>query len=234
MQLQKGLTFRDSNSFPNLWNSMMVCSAIENIKFAVSHKSSRGKYLIRVFDALKRIKPISSSESNATNVDLNEMFLSFKKTLYNELTGIIKTLNHDTFELLRVGMDTEDNILAFKVTGNIDELKMTKKDYEPLKKQLTEALSRISDSFTAQYPNHDLFITLQDKVISEANKIVRFIDNLQVGGKTNFKKMLKDGKVVKKSVLGRERVIYVNSKRKQFIKSQGEFKSISSLQKKKT
>lgn len=251
MQLQQGQQFTDSNSFPNLWNSMMVCSAIENIKFAVSHESSRGKYLIRVFDALKRIKHISSSESNATSIALNQMFLNLRGVLLNYFNEVITDTT--TQELLKKGTDTEDNMYSVKAEKRSNELELNyynnteyknniqekiaknknelvdlKTDYEPLKKQLTKELLRIDTG-------KNLFNHLQSKIISEAEKIISYIDNpSQFGGKTNFKKLLKDGKVVKKSVMGRERVIYVNSKRKQYIKSQGEFKSISSLPKKKT
>ena len=58
MHLQRGIPFRDrvSGYYFNIWNSMMICSAVENIKFAFSHPSSRGKYIIRVFDALEQIQ----------------------------------------------------------------------------------------------------------------------------------------------------------------------------------
>lgn len=266
MLLQQGQSFDDMVDYNDVWNGMMICSAVENIKFAVSHPSSRGKYIIRVFDAIQRMKQASFARMtyNAYNnqvydynddfnvnantqkyggglsynnplfqqqsqTDAYEDFKSISGGLYDIIDVYQRNAKDDAISFIHKGLNTEAEMLKHKTTiTNKDTLKAIltpiKEEYEKTKKTLTQKLLDID-------PEGTLFGELSRVVINAAKP---FSAKYQyVGGKMSFKKLLKDGKVVKKSILGRDRVIYVNSKRKQFYKSKGEFKSVSSLQRKK-
>ena len=50
--LQEKREFKDRDT---IFDQMMVCSALENLDFAISHPNSREKYMMRVFDAISKI-----------------------------------------------------------------------------------------------------------------------------------------------------------------------------------
>jgi hypothetical protein len=255
MLLQQGQTFFDDISFDQIWKTMMVCSAIENLKFAKSHPSSRGKYIIRVYDALYRIKPsvkdvnqlynnqqyqntlnpLFNAHNSVYENEQNNPYLNFRTNTLSKLTEYFN--DFDIQNLISEGVETENLILQHKInikkaSGNSkvsleNDLKQIKKEYEILKKDLSTEFEK----FLSNTSSDKVFTELEKEVLTHATRL--FLRKNYTGGKTQLKKLMKNGTVVKKLILGRERVVYVNSKRKQFYKSKDGFKLVASVQNKR-
>ena len=92
---------------------LLLCSLIENVKFAISHASneSRVKYLIRVQDAIERFNKIEEEELKNTNrtknvsKDVIEEVINDIKSVFNTEGGIKQLVGNLIVEILETKGD---------------------------------------------------------------------------------------------------------------------------------
>jgi hypothetical protein len=76
--LQEKHEFKDRDV---IFDQMMVCSALENLHFAISHPNSIEKYMTRVFDAISKINDPELSKMFSPIQNIKITSASLKKMI---------------------------------------------------------------------------------------------------------------------------------------------------------
>ena len=140
--LQQGMLFNDSKYYPTTWNNMMCCSIMENLNFAVSHVSSRGKYMIRVYDAIGKFEEDISTQRmyhRLSNILYgNDVWKQHYQNINEGIEQEILLMNKKA-DIRSAKNEQQKNLLK-------KELEQLKDDYEVIKKKLTLLLSGSEES----------------------------------------------------------------------------------------
>lgn len=185
MSMQRGLIFKDveeNAEMKKIYMFMMVCSILENLRFAVHHPGkSRGKYLIRVFDA-NIIRDPSGQD---------QLSKSMSKLLQRSDVDI-----NDIKKLQQLRRSKDDKVTFISLEKEVKE-KFALLDEGTLERKFEELYEHVT---TSMYQNNVFCSTSQ-------------------GGKMKLKPLLgKDKKQIKKHVDGKMRLIFIDSKRRQYTK----------------
>lgn len=219
-----------------IWFFMLACSFIENLKFALSHEGSRFKYIKRAHSALLEMRKwrdqIQPKEENDT----------FSVTVYDTAQEFFndKSMFGNTSSLEDFIMTKDKELEAIKLKASNDNYNMTtsKTNANAFGKsfQMNEWITKIIQK--------DIIDDLKKPIVSDkiagVFEFLRTVANATAGGKSKrntskqqgFIKLCdKDNRSVKKTINGRERVVYIDNKRCQYVKLDGEFKAVAKLRK---
>ena len=182
--------------------NMLAASAIENLCYAYIHRSNYTKYINRVFDAVKSFDSIDKSPDIARRVkSLNSI------DKIPDITSRVKSVDSiDKSSYIASRVKSVDSIdkspdIASRIFACIKTLQSNIKSSE------IEEIEEI------------------EKTLLELLKITI---PLQTGGMLKLQKMKnKEGLIIKKYINEKERVIYVDNTRKQYVKHKNAYIPIS-------
>lgn len=197
---------RSSTDFAQLIKLLEV-SMIENLCFAYNHfddENKRAKYLFRVVDAIRRI----SAESELGDAE-------------NPLIELINNLINSELEAGSVSVQIDAPYIAFDKVNASDSLRPIQSNnlYTVLssKSVFADLLKLLQDS-KDQYETRVYVSPVATPVAAEHDG--------GAGVSAGMRRLMKDGAGVKKFVSGRERAIYIDSRRRQYVKIKGAFRSV--------
>ena len=254
--LQQKREFKDIEEHQQIFDQMMVCSAIENLNFAISHPNSSGKYMIRVFHAISKISNknlyddmfLLPLKENKIDINFVETYNKKLKNIANNnfvgddfFNGELFISEYTIYNLIEVGVILEEEMIGIynsnkkgdtsvnitiqsqtnnkshsqisqrsnnnKTTNKVAKINALKQIYEDLKKYISENL------------NLDSLLKISNQIKEKIHKQY----NLSGGSGKRFKKLMNHDKSssIKKMILGRMRVIYIDEKRRQYVKIKG-------------
>lgn len=189
--------------------NFMYASILENLRFAYSHGgASRGKYLYRVLDAhliLTLLKSQKTLDTQPLDIDTLIKDIQYSDLYIYYLGGFWKNIN------------SIDNI---KIVYQCYLARYNKKSIDN-RQECND--SKLKDMLAKDYDEHYI------KRIYEG--LYKSLVPTQSGGKYMKKLLDKNKNFVKKTIAGRERVVYVDKKRCQYVKLNGSFITIAELRK---
>lgn len=223
LMTQRNYVFTDVLSNDDLmykYSFMMLCSFIENIKMAYTHRHSPksfNKYVTRALDAHERI---------------------IFESLYTFMThGIAQIARLETINLNITLQTIEDVVhVLIDIYNGLEQTRANKNISIP--NWFSTVKQNLQATLYAQWRNYETY--LSDYLNDLANNYVSPNDNgsafLNMGGAMFKKQRSKDNTPIKKIINGKERVVYVDAKRCQYVKMNGKFtpiKELRQLEKKK-
>jgi hypothetical protein len=256
LTMQRGYKF-DISGKEDVWLYMLVCSIIENLKFAVTHLGSRHKYIYRVADAVSRIVKLSQTLqgefkwNNVNDVMLQRNLIQITEMTEDMLQAIKEKWTNLTVQLsLNSSSSSNSNTNIHGFQGALDAISRlgNKKKKLTSNAKANNVLANAQPGIDANEKvlaniqgNLNMFLVQEtvDKVIKQTFKDFKQLStrryytiNAMRGGSMKLQQLRdKDGKTVKKTINGKERVVYVDSTRRQYVKNNGTMKAIVELRK---
>lgn len=238
LKMQRGYALTIDINTKNIWLFMLACSIIENVKFAISHKGSRHKYLYRVYDAYRSMHHIGVETAT------NEV-----KQIYNLADSMFEEFDNITLELQTKKYNVEGNehvnnhTLESLFIQFVEELESTKKKLSHDKTMKKTAAANVSNVLKLKIDALEKSVeVLQQQVNTHLvrDDVTNILNNIfdgfktiaagYMGGAKPLKRLVDSNKKpVKKNILGRERVIYIDARRKQYIKNNGTYTAIADI-----
>jgi len=216
------------------WAFMLTCSIIENLKFAMSHTKSLYKYVYRVYHALEQLDRILPS---IYNKDLNKQ--SQRENIISVLGDVSPVVDkvHSSIKQLKeqlIGPDGNFVNLVNRMVNSTTELKKFEKTLENARGNVNyskDAVSKGEINVAKSQKALNDFLNNKFDILKKTYSEIKNNIQPQNGGRV-FKKLCgKDKKPIKKNINGKERVVYVDTKRCQYVKMNGSFKAVAELKK---
>lgn len=180
-----------------IFNEFMINSILENLHFASTHAGeSRGKYLFRVLDA-----------------DYKRNLLTFSNTQTQNINYFVTTVEVITHALKPIWGKVENFDLFVELHNNRYNKNVEKGTINDMESVFNKLLSDISEDTI-----NSIFDSIQ---IQTSQRLSRLTSPFK-GGRVAVKKLLDATNApVKKSVNGRMCVVYIDAKRRQYVKQNG-------------
>jgi hypothetical protein len=204
MQQRKPLhEIGDGDEFKNtkiIFNEFMINSILENLHFASTHAGeSRGKYLFRVLDADYKRNLLTFPNVHTQNINF---FVNTVEVITRALRPIWRKVEE------YISFDSFVKLHTYRYNKNVE--KGTINDMES---KFNKLLSDISE---------DTINSIFDSIQNHASKRLPRLTFPFEGGRVAVKKLLDATNApVKKSVNGRMCVVYIDAKRRQYVKQNG-------------
>lgn len=130
--LQRKFVFRDLEENALMFKNLFLASAIENLCFALHHDNNkRKKYIVRVKDAIERIKKLKLEISDMSYIlDIDD-----DMSVENIINTIMEFMARHCQDCSNI---TKDNVKNLKVVGgSVKKTKKKKKVYPTTSKKIS-------------------------------------------------------------------------------------------------
>lgn len=235
---QRGVKFTNIKSQEQIRqiNFMMTCSLIENLKMAILHaksESSFQKYIERARDAINRMSEDFKKRSLLPYLLKYLGDNQITQKIYSYWSGTNNNNEKEVLELSLINNNSNNSI------ENIEKYLKGLLDYTMQQQELntentvwsfiSNKIRNINLSKVILDITKESLDSLKDPKIRE-ELYQNIISGTGFYGGSKMKKLTtKDKQSVKKVVSGKERVVYVDSKRCQYVKLNGSFRAIKDL-----